>query len=65
MSKALAKVFWLRKLLSNLDFDKLKLIKLYFNYQGAIASSINPKFHAKSKYIFTYNIISLKKGEMK
>jgi hypothetical protein len=58
MPMTLAKVVWLKNLFSNLDIDQPKLIKFYFNYQGAITSSINPKFHVKSKYILTYNIIS-------
>jgi hypothetical protein len=58
MPKASTKVVWLRKLFSKLDFDQPKLIKLYFNYQRAITSAINPKFHVESKYILTYNIIS-------
>jgi hypothetical protein len=64
-AKGISKSCLVEKSNSNLEFDQPKLIKLYSNYQGAITSLKNPKFHVrKSTYWHTIHFIK-KKVEMK
>jgi hypothetical protein len=60
LSKAIAEVIWICKLLYELGFLRTAPIIIYSDNQNVIALTTNPKFHSRNKYIdiqyhFTHN----------
>jgi hypothetical protein len=51
LSKACIEAVWLRKLLQDLGFPQFEPTTIYVDNQSAIALSLNPKFHSRSKHI--------------
>jgi len=55
LSKALAKVIWLKQLLQEIGFQQIESTTFHSNSWSVITLNANPKFHSQSKhYHFTW-----------